>query len=259
MATCLAGQGEPTLPGLPSSKPTSCSIAHLPSRVLRPGRLSGWCLLPFAPRLPGGPGPWASPDPALLQQAGWAWKMTGTSSPWSSTMGTPGGSPSRTSASCRPTTRSSVSGLGPPCPLTSRKPGLRRGDASSQLPRLVSGSRHSDPSLSSDSLHLHILLESGLKSECRLNVNLSTHSIRRARVDPCFFMAMGLTYSVKHCIHFFFPIIFKIHAYSQAANAGDSRDAGSIPESGRPWRRKWHSSAIFLPEKFYGQEEPGGL
>lgn len=137
MATCLAGQGEPTLPGLPGSKPTSCSIAHLPSCVLRPGLLSGWCLLPFAPRLPGGPGPWASPDPALLQQACWAWKMTGTSLPWSSTTGTLGGSPSRTSASCRPTTRSSVSGLGAPCPLTSRKPGLRRGDASSRLPRLV--------------------------------------------------------------------------------------------------------------------------
>lgn len=53
-------------------------------------------------------------------------------------MGTLGGSPSHISASCHPTTRSSVSGgLGPPCPLTSRIPRLRRGDASSWLPRLV--------------------------------------------------------------------------------------------------------------------------
>lgn len=85
-----------------------------------------------------GPRPRASPDPALLQQACWVWRMMGTSSPWSSTMGTLGGSPSRTSASCHPTIRSSVSGgLGPSCPLTSRKPGLWRGDASSRLPRLV--------------------------------------------------------------------------------------------------------------------------
>ena len=26
-----------------------------------------------------------------------------------------------------------------------------------------------------------------------------------------------------------------------------------------PWRRKRQSTPVFLPEKFYGQEEPGGL
>ena len=39
----------------------------------------------------------------------------------------------------------------------------------------------------------------------------------------------------------------------------ETRGTGSIPGSGRPWRRRWHSSAVFLPEKFYGEEEPGGL
>ena len=40
-------------------------------------------------------------------------------------------------------------------------------------------------------------------------------------------------------------------------NAGD---VGLIPGSGRfPWRRKWQPTLIFLPGKFHGQEEPGGL
>ena len=41
------------------------------------------------------------------------------------------------------------------------------------------------------------------------------------------------------------------------ANAGDTRDTGSIPGSGRfpgvPWNRKWHPTPIFLPGKFHGQ------
>ena len=37
------------------------------------------------------------------------------------------------------------------------------------------------------------------------------------------------------------------------ANAGDIRDAGSIPGSGRfPWRRKWQPTPVFLPGKFQG-------
>lgn len=44
----------------------------------------------------------------LFLQACWASRMTGISSPWSSTMGTQGGSPFLTSASCLPTTRFSV-------------------------------------------------------------------------------------------------------------------------------------------------------
>ena len=36
-------------------------------------------------------------------------------------------------------------------------------------------------------------------------------------------------------------------------NAGDARDAGSIPWSGRfPWSRKWQPTPVFLPEKFQG-------
>ena len=38
------------------------------------------------------------------------------------------------------------------------------------------------------------------------------------------------------------------------ANAGDIRDAVSIPGSGRfPWRRKWQPTPVFLPGKFDGQ------
>ena len=41
---------------------------------------------------------------------------------------------------------------------------------------------------------------------------------------------------------------------NQPANAGDRRDAGSIPGMGRfPWRRKWQPTPVFLPEKSNGQ------
>ena len=38
------------------------------------------------------------------------------------------------------------------------------------------------------------------------------------------------------------------------ANAGNVRDSGSIPGSGRrPWRRKWQPTPVFLPGKCLGQ------
>ena len=38
------------------------------------------------------------------------------------------------------------------------------------------------------------------------------------------------------------------------ANAGDARDAGSIPGLGRlPKSRKWQPIPVFLPGKFHGQ------
>ena len=38
-------------------------------------------------------------------------------------------------------------------------------------------------------------------------------------------------------------------------NAGDLRDVGLIPESGRfPWRRKWQRSPVFLPGKSLRQK-----
>ena len=44
------------------------------------------------------------------------------------------------------------------------------------------------------------------------------------------------------------------------ANAGDARDAVSIPGSGRyPEGGKWQSTPVSLPENFHGQEELGGL
>ena len=40
-------------------------------------------------------------------------------------------------------------------------------------------------------------------------------------------------------------------------NAGDTRDAGSVPEWGRsPGGGKWQPTPVFLPKKFH--EEPGG-
>ena len=44
------------------------------------------------------------------------------------------------------------------------------------------------------------------------------------------------------------------------SNAGDGRDTGSIPGSGRsPWRRKWQLTPVFLPVKFHGQRNLVGL
>ena len=41
---------------------------------------------------------------------------------------------------------------------------------------------------------------------------------------------------------------------SPPAPAGDVRDAGSIPGSGRfPWRRKWQPTPVFFPGESYGQ------
>ena len=38
------------------------------------------------------------------------------------------------------------------------------------------------------------------------------------------------------------------------ASAGDVRDTGVIPGSGRfPWRRKWQPTPVFLPGESHGQ------
>ena len=40
----------------------------------------------------------------------------------------------------------------------------------------------------------------------------------------------------------------------------NARVTGLIPGLGRsPGGRKWQPTPVFLPEKFHGQEEPGGL
>ena len=37
-------------------------------------------------------------------------------------------------------------------------------------------------------------------------------------------------------------------------NAGEAGDEGSIPGFGKiPWRRKWQTTPVFLPEKCHGQ------
>jgi len=43
---------------------------------------------------------------------------------------------------------------------------------------------------------------------------------------------------------------------NQPVNAGDRRDAGSIPRLGSfPWRRKWQPTLVLLPGKFHGQRK----
>ena len=37
-------------------------------------------------------------------------------------------------------------------------------------------------------------------------------------------------------------------------NAGHACKVGSILHSGRPWRRKWQLTPVFLPGKFHGQK-----
>ena len=42
-------------------------------------------------------------------------------------------------------------------------------------------------------------------------------------------------------------------------NAGDTRDAGSISESGRfSWRRKWQPTLVFLPRQSHEQRSQRG-
>ena len=43
------------------------------------------------------------------------------------------------------------------------------------------------------------------------------------------------------------------------ANAGDLKDVGSIPVSGKiPWRRAWQPTPVFLPGESYGQRSLAG-
>ena len=43
------------------------------------------------------------------------------------------------------------------------------------------------------------------------------------------------------------------------AYAGDARDLGSIPGTGRfPWNRKWQPAPVFLPVKAHGQRSLAG-
>ena len=37
-----------------------------------------------------------------------------------------------------------------------------------------------------------------------------------------------------------------------ACNAGDTGDMGSIPGSGRSWKRAWQPTPVFLPLEFHG-------
>ena len=43
------------------------------------------------------------------------------------------------------------------------------------------------------------------------------------------------------------------------ASAGDIRNMGSIPGSGRfPWKRAWQTTPVFLPGELHGQRSQAG-
>ena len=42
------------------------------------------------------------------------------------------------------------------------------------------------------------------------------------------------------------------------ANAGNTRDVGSIPGSGTPWRRTWQPTLVFLPGESHEQRSLEG-
>ena len=47
---------------------------------------------------------------------------------------------------------------------------------------------------------------------------------------------------------------------NQPASAGEARELGLIPESGRsPWSRKWQPTPIYLLRKFHGQRSLVGV
>ena len=46
---------------------------------------------------------------------------------------------------------------------------------------------------------------------------------------------------------------------ANAGEAGDAKDRGSIPGSGKIfWSMKWQPTPVFLPEKFHGQRSLAG-
>ena len=48
-----------------------------------------------------------------------------------------------------------------------------------------------------------------------------------------------------------YPMVLAVK--NPLANAGDTRETGLIPGSGRsPWRMKWQPTPVFLPGKFHG-------
>ena len=48
-------------------------------------------------------------------------------------------------------------------------------------------------------------------------------------------------------------VVKKLHA-----NAGDIRDSGSIPGSGRPLEEGWQPTPVLLPGEFHGQRSLAG-
>ena len=54
-------------------------------------------------------------------------------------------------------------------------------------------------------------------------------------------------------------VALDVEKKKKPAIAGDGRDAGSIPGSGRfPWRRAWQPTPIFLPGESQGQRSLAG-
>ena len=71
-------------------------------------------------------------------------------------------------------------------------------------------------------------------------------------------MAAHLTYSFGpvYCLGRASQVVLVVK--NPPATAGDVREAGLIPGSGRSWRRAWQPTPVFLPGKSHGQRTLAG-
>ena len=61
------------------------------------------------------------------------------------------------------------------------------------------------------------------------------------------------------CVGFFWTSQVALVVKNSPANAGDIRDADSIPWVGkRPWRRAWQPTPVFPPGEAHGQRSLAG-
>ena len=61
-------------------------------------------------------------------------------------------------------------------------------------------------------------------------------------------LALQIQIEINTCTHIHRASWVALVVKNPPANAGDARDASSIPGSGKSsWRRKWQSTPVFLP------------
>ena len=73
------------------------------------------------------------------------------------------------------------------------------------------------------------------------------------------FLIIFYNYKYKNAYTCIWASLVALVVKNLPANAGDTGDAGSIPESRRfPWRRKWLLIPVSLPGEFHGQRSMVG-